>query len=148
MRTLSRIVTVILLLGAFSIAQNTTQDKGSFQLEQFVGTWEIRKSPTTGRVNLTVIIVREGDTIGGMMNFVHPDGTTTQCRISRPEFKGTTVRRSLVAHKEFKGPKLDFQTQEHKFIMYWSLTLTKPTRGFLRGDKRELSIEEEVSKQR
>jgi len=57
------------------------------QLERFVGTWEIQKNPTTGRVNLTVMIVQSGDTISGTVTFLNPDGTTTQWPITHTEFK-------------------------------------------------------------
>jgi hypothetical protein len=118
------------------------------QLEQFVGSWEIRKNPTTGRVNLTVIIVRAGETISGTINFVNPDGTTMQWPISYPEFKGTTLTKSLISNAEFKGATLDFQTGDHDSIMHWSLTLTNTRRGVLRGAEHELLIEERVKKKR
>jgi hypothetical protein len=120
----------------------------SAQLERFVGTWEIRKSPTTGKVNLTVNIVQSGDTISGTVTFLNPDGTTTQSPIAHTEFKGITKTQSLVFNTEFKGPRLDFQTGDHDDIMYWCLTLTSATRGFLRGDEHELLIEEKVRKKR
>lgn len=125
-----------------------TVDTGSFQLEQFVGPWEVRKNPTTGRANLTVSIVRVGDTIVGTMNFVNPDGTTMQWPISHPEFRGTTIRHSLVFNTDFKGPTIDFQTRDHDAIVDWSFTLLNATRGFLRGDERELLIEEKVKKRK
>ena len=118
------------------------------QLEQFLGTWERRKSPTTGRVNLTVTIVRAGDTIGGTVTFLNPDETTTQWPIAHTEFRGTTVTKSLVSHTEFKGTTLGFQTLDHDAIMHWSLTLTHARNGFLRGDQGELLIEEKVKKKR
>jgi len=120
----------------------------SAQLEQFVGTWEIRKSPTTGRANLTVNIVQAGDKISGTVTFLNPDGTTTQWPIGRIEFRGITRTKSLVFHTEFKGTALDFQTLDHDAIMHWSLTLTNARRGFLRGDEGELLIEEKVKKKR
>ena len=120
----------------------------SAQLERFVGTWEIRKSPTTGRANLTVNIVQAGDTISGTVTFLNPNGTTTQWPIAKPEFKGTTLTKSLVSHTEFKGPTLEFQTGDHDAIMYWSLTLTNASRGVLRGNENELLIEEKVKKKR
>ena len=125
-----------------------TVDLGLSQLEQFVGVWEIRNNPATGRANLTVIIVPAGDTISGTIKFVNPDGTTIQCPISHPDFRGTTLRRSLVFNTDFKGPTVDFQTQDHDAIMYWSLTLTTANRGFLRGDEHEVLIEEKVNKRR
>ena len=125
-----------------------TVDAVLFQLEQFVGAWEIRKNPTTGRVSLTVIIVRTGDTISGTINIVNPDGTTMQWPISHPEFRGITLTRSIVSHSEFRGPALDFQTLDHDAIMHWSLTLTNATRGVLRGNEHELLIEEKVKKKR
>lgn len=125
-----------------------TVDSDSSQLERFVGTWEIRKSPTTGRVNLTVNIVQGVDTISGTIKFINPDGTTTQWPIAHTEFRGTTLTRSLVSHTEFKGPTLDFQTRDNDAIMYWSLTLTNTRRGVLRGDEHELLIEEKVKKKR
>ena len=126
----------VLLLAATALAQ----------LEQFLGTWETRKSPTTGKANLTVTIVRAGDTIGGTVTFLNPDGTATQLPIAHTEFRGTAVTKSLVSHTEFKGATLDFQSLDHDAVMYWSLTLTQPRRGFLRGDQGELLIEEKVKK--
>jgi len=120
----------------------------SAQLERFVGTWEIRKSPTTGKVNLTVNIVQAGDTISGTVRFLNPDGTTTQWPIAHIEFRGIALTKSLRFNTEFKGTKLEFQTGDHDAIMYWSLTLTNARRGFLRGDKGELEIEERVKKKR
>jgi hypothetical protein len=125
-----------------------TVDLDSSQLQRFFGTWEIRKSPTTGRVNLTVNIVQGADTISGTVKFINPNGTTTQWPITHTEFRGITQTRSLVFNSEFKGPRLDFQTLDHDAIMYWSLTLTNTTRGFLRGDEHELLIEEKVKKRR
>jgi len=125
-----------------------TVDLGPSQIERFVGAWEIRKNPTTGRANLTAIIVRAGDTVSGTINFVNPDGTTMHWPISHSEYRGATVRRSLVFNTDFKGPTLNFQTGDHDAIMYWSLTLTNATRGFLRGDEHELLIEEKVKKKR
>ena len=120
----------------------------SAQLERFIGTWEIRKSPTTGKVNLTVTLARAGDTIGGTVTFLNPDGTTTQWPIAHTEYRGTTVTKSLAFHTEFKGTRLDFQTLDHEPIMQWSLTLTHSRRGFLRGDQGHLLIEEKVKKKR
>jgi len=120
----------------------------SAQLERFVGAWEIRKSPTTGKVNLTVNIVQTGDTISGTVTFLNPDGTTTQWPIAHTEFRGTSLTKSLVFHTQFKGTTLDFQTLDHDAIMRWSLTLTNARSGFLRGDQRELLIEEKVRKKR
>ncbi|HYM78193.1 MAG TPA: hypothetical protein VE377_19620 [Candidatus Dormibacteraeota bacterium] len=125
-----------------------TVDSALSQLERFLGTWEIRKSPATGRVNLTVNIIQGADTIGGTVTFLNPDGTTTQWPITHTEFRGITQTRSLVFNTEFKGPRLDFQTLDHDAIMYWSLTITNTTRGFLRGDEHELAIEEKVKKNR
>jgi len=119
----------------------------SAQVERFVGTWEIRKSPT-GKVNLTVNIVQAGDTISGAVMFLNPDGTTTQSPIAHTEFRSIAPTKSLIFHTEFKGPKLDFQTLDHDAIMYWSLPLTNARRGFLRGDYGELLIEEKVKKKR
>ena len=118
------------------------------QTEQFLGTWEIRKSPTTGKVNLTVTIVRAGDTIGGTVTFLNPDGTTTQWLIVHTEFKGTTATKSLVFNTEFTGDKLDFQTLDHDATTHWSLTLTNARSGFLRGDEGHLLIEEKVKKKK
>ncbi len=125
-----------------------TVDSALSQLEPFLGTWEIRKSPTTGRVNLTVNIIQGVDTIGGTVTFLNPDGTTTQWPISHTEFKGATLMHSLIFHTEFKGATLDFQSVDHDAIMHWSLTLTNPRSGFLRGDEHELLIEERVKKKR
>jgi hypothetical protein len=125
-----------------------TLDSVLSQLQPFLGTWEIRKSPATGRVNLTVNIVQGADTISGTVKFINPNGTTTQWPITQTEFRGITQTRSLVFNTEFKGPRLDFQTLDHDAIMYWSLTLTNTTRGFLRGDEHELLIEEKVKKKR
>jgi len=130
-----------------SIAAQTNPAPPS-SLERFVGSWEIRKNPNTGRANLTVIIVRERETITGTVNFVNPDGTTRQLPISQPEFRGTAPRRSLVYNTEFKGPTLEFQTLGQHTVTYWSLTLTSATQGFLRGDEHELLIEEKVKKRR
>ena len=116
------------------------------QLERFVGTWEIRKNPTTGRVNLTVKLVQAGDTISGTVTFLNPDETTTQWPIIHTEFRGTTLTKSLRFNTEFKGTRLDFQTLDHDEIMQLSLTLTNARSGFLRGDQGELGIEEKVRK--
>ena len=110
-----------------------TVDTASSQSERFVGTWEIRKSPTTGRINLTVNIVQADDTVSGTVMFINPDGTTTELPISHPEFKGTA---------------LDFQTQDRDVIMHWSLTIGNARGGILRGNEHELLIEEEVKKKR
>ena len=125
-----------------------TLDSVLSQLQPFLGTWEIRKSPATGRVNLTVNIVQVADTISGTVKFINPNGTTTQWPITHTEFRGITQTRSLVFNTEFKGPRLDFQTLDQDAIMYWSLTLTNTARGFLRGDEHELLIEEKVKKKR
>ena len=140
---MKRYMRLTFLLSVLLLATTTVA-----QLEQFLGTWEIRKSPTTGRANLTVTIVRAGDTIGGTVTFLNPDGTTTQRPIAHTEFRGTTITKSLVSHTEFKGTTLDFQTGDHDAIMHWSLTLTHAESGFLRGDQGELLIEEKVKKQR
>ena len=128
----------ILLLTTTALAQS----------DQFLGTWEIRKSPDTGRANLTVTIVRAGDGIGGTVTFLNQDRTTTQLSMAHTQFRGITQTRSLVFNSDFKGPRLDFQTLDHDAIMYWSLTLTQPRRGFLRGDYGELLIEEKVKKKK
>jgi len=137
-RTLLAFLVTLLLFSTAAFAQ----------LEQFVGTWEIRKSPTTGRVNLTVNIVQSGDTVSGTVTFLNPDGTTTQWPITHSEFRGATLTKALIFHTEFKGTRLDFQTLDHDAIMQWSLTLTNAGRGFLRGDEGELGIEEKVKKRR
>jgi hypothetical protein len=118
------------------------------ELQRFLGTWEIRKNPTTGRANLTVNIVQGADTISGTVKFVNPNGTTTEWPITHGEFKGITQTRSFVFNTEFKGPRLDFQTLDHETVMYWSLTLTNRTRGFLHWDEHELLIEEKVRKKK
>ena len=133
-------------LFTFLVSLLLLSTEGSAQLERFVGTWEIRKSPMAARANLTVNIVQAGDTISGTVTFLNPDGTTTQWLIAKPEFKGTTLTKSLVSHTEFKGPTLDFQTGDHDAIMYWSLTLTNASRGVLRGNEHELLIEEKIKK--
>ena len=125
-----------------------TVDSVLSQLEPFLGTWEIRKSPGTGRVNLTVNIVQVADTISGTVKFINPNGTTTQWPVTHTEFRGIAQTRSLVFNTEFKGSRLDFQTLDQDAIMYWSLTLTNTARGFLRGDEHELLIEEKVKKKR
>jgi hypothetical protein len=101
------------------------------QFERFVGNWEIRKSPTTGKVNLTVTITDAGDTIGGTVVFLNPDGTTFQMPIAKPEVKGDA---------------LDFRTLDHDAIMHWSLTLTNPRSGILRADRGEMLIQEKVKR--
>jgi hypothetical protein len=96
-----------------------TIDLDSSELQLVLGTWEIRKSPTTGRANLTVNIVQGADTISGTVRFINPNGTTTQWPITHTEFRGISQTRSLVLNTEFKGPRLDFQTVDHDAIMYW-----------------------------
>ena len=145
MRRTLAVTFLITLLSAFVLAQNSA-DSALFQSQRFLGAWEIRKSQTTGKANLTVTITQERDTISGNIRFINPDGTTTEWPISHAEFRGTTVTRSLVFNKDFRGPTLQFQTLDHDSIMYWSLTLTHATRGFLRGDEHELLIEEKVKK--
>jgi len=137
-RTLFTFLVSLLLLSAAASAQ----------LDRFVGTWELRKSPTTGKVDLTVNIVQSGDTISGTVTSLNPDGTTQQWPIAHTEFKGTTLTKSLIFHTQFKGTTLDFQTLDHDAIMHWSLTLTNGRSGFLRGDQGELLIEEKVRKKR
>ena len=125
-----------------------TVDSTLTQLERFLGTWEIRKSPTTGRANLTVNIIQGVDSVGGTVTFLNPDGTTTQWPISHTEFKGSTLMHSLISHTDFKGSTLDFQTGDHDAAMHWSLTVTDPRSGVLRGDEHALLIEERVKKKR
>ena len=108
-----------------------TVDLAPSQLKGFVGTWEIRQNPTTGRVNLTVNIVQAGETIRGTVTFINPDGTTMQWPISNPEFKGTS---------------LNFQTLDHDTVTHWSLTLINAKSGVLHGNEHELLIEEKVKK--
>ena len=135
-------------LFVFLVSLLLLSSAASAQLERFVGTWGIRKSPTTGKVNLTVNIVQSGDTISGTVTFLNPDGTKTQWPIAHTEFRGTTLTKSLIFHTQFKGTTLDFQTLDHDATMHWSLTLTNARSGFLRGDQGELLIEEKVSKKR
>lgn len=104
------------------------------QSELFVGTWQIRKSPLTGKVNLTVNIVQTGETLSGAVTFVNPDGTTSQMPIAKPEIKGDT---------------LDFQTLDHDMTMYWSLRVGKNARrGILKASEHEMLIEEKVKKKK
>ena len=98
-------------LFAFLVSLLLLSTEASGQLERFVGTWEIRKSPTAGRVNLTVNIVQAGDTINGTVTFLNPDGTTTQWPIAKPEFKGTPLTKSLISHTDFNGPHLIFKRE-------------------------------------
>ena len=104
------------------------------QSEIFAGTWQIRKSPTTGKINLTVHIVHQGEKLSGTVVFLNPDGTTFQMPIANSEPKGDT---------------LDFQTEDRGSTMYWHLTVARNARrGVLKGSEHEMLTEEKVTKKR
>jgi hypothetical protein len=104
------------------------------QSEIFAGTWQIRKSPITGKINLSVNIVQQGETLSGTVVFVNPDGTTFQLPIAKTELKGDT---------------LDFQTLDRDATMHWHLTVARDARqGVLKGSDHEMLIEEKVTKKR
>ena len=104
------------------------------QSEIFVGTWQIRKSPITGKVNLSVTIVHQGENLSGTVVFGDPDGPTFEMPILKAEIKGDT---------------LDFQTLDRGDPMDWHLTVKSNTRrGVLKGSEHEMLIEEKVTKKR
>jgi hypothetical protein len=105
--------------------------RGFAQTERFLGTWETRRSSTTGRINLTVNIVQADGEVRGNITFVNPDRTTMQWPITNSEIKGTA---------------LDFETLDHDTAMHWSLVLTNRRTGVLRGGGHELLVEEKVRK--
>jgi hypothetical protein len=109
------------------------RDDGVCAIGAVCGTWEIRRSPTTGKGNLTVTIIKAEDTTGGTVTFLDPDGTTLHMPIAKTEINGDA---------------LDFQTLAKDASWHCSLTLSNARSGILRGDRGHMGIQEKVKKKR
>ena len=116
-------VTVVACLSVSALAQ-----------DQFVGTWQARISPATGKHSITVnIVVKEGK-IGGTVVLVDGfNGNETESPIINPELGARTLK---------------FETSP-KDDEIWKLTVKKGGReGLLHGSMGHMLIDERVVKKR
>ena len=99
--------------------------------DQFVGTWQGRISPASGKHSITVNIVVKDGKIGGTVVLVDGfDGRETEWAILRPELSGRTLK---------------FETSPKKGEFTWELTLKEGDReGLLHGSFGHMLIEERV----
>ncbi len=110
---------------------------------KFVGEWQTRISPVTGKPSITVNVLANGNTFNGTVVFVNPDGTEIEMTLLSPELKGRT---------------LTFQTNDGGMIYVWRMTLKlngregvlhgSDRRPAMRGQSGELVIEEPIVKKR
>jgi hypothetical protein len=116
-------VTVVACLSVSALAQ-----------DQFVGKWQARISPATGKHSITVNIVAKEGKIGGAVVLVSPpDGSEIEWPIVNSGISGKTLTFET-------GPETD------KFI--WKLTLKNGGRkGLLHGSGRHMLIDEPVVKE-
>ncbi|MBS1853115.1 MAG: hypothetical protein JST79_19600 [Acidobacteria bacterium] len=108
---------------------------------QFVGQWQTRTSPVTGKPTVTVNIAEKENSLNGTVILVNPDGTQRELPILSPEVG---------------GKELQFHTDDEGATFDWRLTLKKGNRrAFLHGSDRraakggqggEMVIDEEVVK--
>jgi hypothetical protein len=117
-------VTVVACLSFSALAQ-----------DQFVGKWQARISPATGKHSITVNIVAKEGKIGGAVVLVSPpDGSEVEWPIVNSGISGRTLTFET-------GPETE------KFI--WKLNLKNGGReGLLHGSGRHMLIEERVVKKR
>ena len=127
MRALLRLLTFLLILN-FSITSWC-------QSNEFTGIWQIRKNAATNRVNLTLNILKAGETYAGSLVFVNPDLTTFQLAITNVSVSSHT---------------LSFGTLHGGELFNWSLTVSKTDkkRATLRGHHHEMLVEERAFKKR
>lgn len=108
---------------------------------QFVGKWQTRTSPVTGKPTITVSITEKENSLNGSVVLVNPDGTQRELPILSPEVG---------------GKELQFHTYDQGTTFDWRLTLKKGNRkACLHGSDRrpakggqsgEMVIDEEVVK--
>jgi len=101
--------------------------------DQFVGTWQARVSPASGKHCITVNVVVKDGKIGGTVVLVNaPDGSETEWAIINPELTGRTLK---------------FETSPKKDEFTWELTLKEGGReGLLHGSFGHMIIDERVVK--
>ena len=99
---------------------------------QFIGTWQGRISPASGKHSITVdIAVKEGR-IGGTVVLVDGfDGSETESPIINPELSGSALK---------------FETNVKDAIFNWELTLEGSREARLRGSYGHMLIDEHVVK--
>jgi hypothetical protein len=120
--SLMRYVIMIACLSVSALAQ-----------DQFVGTWQARISPASGKHSITVnIVVNEGK-VGGTLVLVDGiDGSETEAPIINPELSGKTLK---------------FETNLKDAIFNWELTLKgRSQEGRLHGSYGHMLIDERVVK--
>ncbi len=115
-------VTVVACLSISALAQ-----------DQFVGKWQTRISPVTGKHSITVNIAAKEGKIGGAVVLVSPpDGSEIEWPI---------------VNAVINGKALTFETGPETDKFTWKLTLRNGGRkGLLRGSGRHMLIEEPVVK--
>ena len=124
MRTMHSFTLLVLVVGlsSFSVAQ-----------QQFVGKWQTKVSPATGKHLFTLNIEVKGGKIGGTIVLVDPvDGSEIPSGILNAELSGET---------------LEFESKVRNDTFNWRLTLKGHKRGLLHGSMREMVIDEPVLKQ-
>lgn len=101
--------------------------------DQFVGTWQARISPASGKHSITVnIAVKEGKTGGTVVLVDGFNGTETESPIINPELSGKVLK---------------FETNVKDAMFSWELTLKGDGRvGRLRGRYGHMLIDERVVK--
>ena len=114
-----------------------------FGKSSFVGEWQSRPNPVTGKPSITVNILASRNSLNGTVILVNPDGSKTEFTILRPELSGMVLR---------------FQTNDAGAIFLWRMTLEQDGRAAIlrggdrrpamRGQSGELLIEERVIKKR
>lgn len=124
MRTMHSFAVLVLVIGfsSLSVAQ-----------QQFVGQWQTKVSPATGKHLFTLNIeVKEGK-IGGSIVLVDP--------VDGREIK------SGILNAELSGETLEFESKVGNDTFNWRLTLKSHKKGLLHGSMREMVIDEPVVKQ-
>jgi hypothetical protein len=116
-------VMMVACLSVFALAQ-----------DQFVGRWQARISPASGKHSITVNIVVKDGKIGGTLVLVDGfDGSETEWAIVNPELTGRTLK---------------FETGPKKDEFSWELTLKEGGRkGMLHGSFGHMIIDEAVVKE-
>ena len=118
-----RYLTMVICLSVSSLAQ-----------DQFVGRWQARISPASGKHSITVNIIAKGGEVGGTLVFVDGiDGSETESPITNPERRGRTLK---------------FETNLKSALFTWDLTIQGNGRqGRLHGSYGHMVIDERVVKE-
>ena len=102
--------------------------------DQFVGKWQARISPASGKHSITVNVAIKEAKIGGTVVLVDGfDGSETESPIINPELRGRALK---------------FETNVKDAMFSWELTLTGSREGRLHGSYGHMLIDERVVRRR